>query len=268
MKYLLPGLILLVTIFSISCNKDDDSINTGNPGICDNAGITIESRVSADTVFINGKGGIAPYSYSINGSFFSLINTFTNLDLGETNLYVQDSRGCIAVSKISVDYKSTVYDSRNAYTYKAAKIGQQVWIAENMKYSVSGYTTCYDDNDENCKNLGTLYFRKNIGSVCPSGYRLPTIADFNILTDTLSKLGNTYDLITTTGGNQFEAKLNGYKQNGYININQGTAFWTNDFSVNGSDTLYTAFEITAPDQVTFNNNFKDSSAAYVRCIRN
>lgn len=268
MKYFLAGLITFVTIIFISCNKDDESINTGNPGICDNAGLNIETRVSADTVFINTNGGLAPYSYSVDGSYFSLINTFTNLDLGVNNLYVQDSRGCIGLSKVYIDYKSTVYDSRNSNTYKAAKIGNQYWMAENMNYSIENNTACYDDNAVNCKNFGTLYFWKNTSSVCPIGYRLPTVEDFNILTDTLSKLGNTYDMLTTTGSNQFEAKLNGYKHNGYINLAKGTAFWTNEFTVNGSDTLYTGFELTESNQIVFNKNLTDSSAAYVRCIRN
>jgi uncharacterized protein (TIGR02145 family) len=267
MKYLLSGLsTLIVFILLSSCNKDDDGINTGNPGTCDNAGITIDTRVSADTVFISPNGGIAPYAYSIDGSYFSLINTFTNLDMGSNNLYVQDSRGCIELSKVYVDYKSTVFDSRNNNTYKAVKIGNQVWMGENLIFPVAGQKECYDTNDDNCKKFGILYTWKNTVSACPTGYRLPSVADFNTLTDTLSKSGDTYGLLTSTGSNEFSAKLFGYKDNGFINLDKGTAFWTNEFTVSGADTLYTGFELSESNQVSF-KNFSNSAALYVRCIR-
>lgn len=267
MKHLQSGLCaLFIFIIFCSCNKDNDLINTGNPGTCDNASIVIDTRVNADTVFINPNGGIAPYSYSIDGSYFSLINTFTNLDLGNNNLYVQDSRGCIELTKVHVDYKTTVFDIRNTYTYKAVKIGDQVWMGENLKFPVTGTKVCYDDSDDNCKTMGILYTSEDIASACPTGYRLPSVADFNTLTDTLSKSGDLYGLLTSTGSSDFGAIPNGYKDAGSF-INLGTAFWTSDFTVSGADTLYTGFELSESNRTAVAKNYSDGSALYVRCIR-
>ena len=103
----------------------------------------------------------------------------------------------------------SIVDSRDGQTYRTTKIGDQVWMAENLNYKTAG-SFCYHDSTQYCEKLGRFYTwgsamdsigafsanSKGCGSgtscfptypvrgVCPAGFHLPTLEEWKTLVAT------------------------------------------------------------------------------------
>jgi len=81
-------------------------------------------------------------------------------------------------AKASAERDSFI-DPRDNQTYKTIKIGNQTWT-ENFNYNVNG-SKCYNNDPANCQKYGRLYNWSAAISACPSGWHLPTNAEWDAL---------------------------------------------------------------------------------------
>jgi len=71
-------------------------------------------------------------------------------------------------------------DTRDKKLYRHTVIGLLTWMAENLNYK-TGTSWCYDNDEFNCKKYGRLYIWETAKKACPSGWHLPTWAEWKDL---------------------------------------------------------------------------------------
>lgn len=93
----------------------------------------------------------------------------------------------------------TLTDSRDDKTYKTVKIGEQTWMAENLDYYMSDSTSICNDLDEDCSKYHRFYTWEAAKEACPTGWHLPTEAEFTTLKNFVLKDWPDYSVVSLLG---------------------------------------------------------------------
>ena len=119
---------------------------------------------------------------------------------------------CVSAS-IAAPQKGSMTDPRDGKTYKTVKIGDQVWMAENLAFEINEINGKLGSTNDclilggngkkaNCKKYGRYYSAMAAATTaCPDGWRLPGAAEFKKLLD---YTGNSIDLKSKKGWNTYQ----------------------------------------------------------------
>lgn len=162
-------------------------------------------------------------------------------------------------------------DSRNHITYGTVKIGSQVWLSENLNYSMDG-SYCFDDDSENCEIFGRLYTWDAAMKACPEGWRLPSDDDFYTLQKFAGGLDAGLQLKSTSWfGNDtynFSVISTGYRNTSsrYVDLGKYAFFWT---STENQYNHEQAGDFRFEKNSSMHGSFKDDkiNGFSVRCIK-
>lgn len=90
----------------------------------------------------------------------------------------------------------TFRDPRDGREYPWVRIGDQIWMAENLQFATESGSWCWENDEAECRARGRLYNWETAQRVAPPGWHLPTDEEWK----TLEKfLGLTTEQIEETG---------------------------------------------------------------------
>lgn len=199
-------------------------------------------------------------------------------------------------SIVSSPVEGTLTDTRDGQTYKTVRIGDQVWMAENLNYETDS-SFCYNDSVKYCEKYGRLYRwaaavgksesecgsgytcslpSGNIQGVCPNGWHLPSKSEWETLFNAVGGLSTAgKELKFTSGWNRrgygtdafgFSALPAGYRSygGGFYGEGNYAYFWCS--TENESHYAYDIYLYYKIDSARLDDYYKYLGFS-VRCIR-
>lgn len=158
-------------------------------------------------------------------------------------------------------------DSRDGKTYKAVKIGNQTWMAENLNYATSSGSWCYGGNSSNCDKYGRLYDWETAKKVAPPGWHLPSKEEWETLLKDLGGQGSTaYSQMIPGGSSGFFALFGGWRYNGgnFGSVGSGANFWSS--SENSTSSAWRCGVHSGYQEAYLDFSYKNYGFS-VRCIK-
>jgi uncharacterized protein (TIGR02145 family) len=111
-------------------------------------------------------------------------------------------------------------DVRDGNVYGWTRIGNQIWMTENMRYSIENNSSAYNNSENMVHDYGLLYNYNAATNACPAGWHLPNDAEWFTLVQQLGGMVNAGTVLKSQddwyprrGTNQsgFNAKPSGFR---------------------------------------------------------
>jgi len=244
-------------VVSLSMVSSDGGYALTARGVCWN---TIGSPTISDSKTSDGTGTNNCTS-SITGLSNGNTYYFRAYATNSNGTSYSNSISFVYYPKIDITGNNTTVTDIDGNIYNAKGIGSQMWMTENLKvsklrdaqaisYETNGTTwinatspvyTWYN-NDSATYNLlhGKLYngYAIETGLICPSGWHVPTFAEFITMIDHLGGIYNADTKIKFSGTNSsgFSGRYSGVRNSGGVfeKINQVGNWWASSPSLNNN----------------------------------
>src|SRR5574344_1985932 len=166
-------------------------------------------------------------------TFLTFVLSFSSVFAQNDTMYIMKSGAIVGQYNVNTEVDSIIFykptlEGNITYgsitdidgnTYKTVTIGTQTWMAENLKVTkyndgiaipnvtdatawselTTGALCDYDNTPSNSETYGKLYnwYAVNTGKLCPTGWHVPSDAEWTILENYLIANGYNYDGTTT-----------------------------------------------------------------------
>ena len=171
--------------------------------------------------------------------------------------------------------KGSFTDSRDGQSYKTVTIGSQTWMAENLNYKTDK-SYCYGDVESNCSKYGRLY-RCEVETPCPSGWHLPTKAEFETLLSAVGGESTAGAKLKSTSG--WSNSGNGTDAYSFSALPAGFRNYSWGYSGEGGSAHFLSSSVSNPTALPYFMCLGDSDEASlidaprqnwfsVRCVKN
>ena len=265
-------LMLAITAALIACGNDDSDFSTQPAGD------------SSSSIIEDGNDSSSSNEQTKSSSSVSVSSSSADVEFVDPSAVIMGS----------------LTDKRDGREYKTLKIGNQVWMAENLDIETAN-SYCYNDSAENCSKYGRLYqwsaamdsagtWTANgkgcgyntsctptypVRGVCPEGWHLPSQEEWKTLfvavggTNTAGKMLKSTSGWDSegngTGAYSFNAMPNGrYYEGGYKYAGRYAYFWSS--TERNSKYAYTVYFDFFSDIANVSDHY-ENEANSVRCIK-
>ncbi len=277
-------------IISSSSSVED----VGSSSLLENSSSSTETTSSSSSITDNSSSSAAESSSSVTAESSS-----SGEEVSSSSVTEESSSSNMGSSSSSIASSGTFTDTRDAKVYKYVKIGDQIWMAENLNYETPGGSWCNEEDNSNCDLYGRLYewvaamrfdsscndskclsqIQAKHRGVCPEDWHLPSREEWNALVNFVGdsagvKLKSTSGWDSSFDGNGtddygFNALPGGarrYSDNSFENKARWGNWWAatedNSFSRAGYQTMGDTNVNVDGASIDKNSGFS------VRCIKN
>jgi uncharacterized protein (TIGR02145 family) len=132
----------------------------------------------------------------------------------------------------------TFKDQRDGKVYKTIKIGNQIWMAENLAYKPdNGFFCCYNNDGSYLEKYGYLYDWDTAKKVSPDGWHLPAVEEAEILFNSFDSEEEAFIALKLDGESGFSALFGGYYNSydkEFMDEGSKALFWTSTEGFNNA----------------------------------
>lgn len=284
---LIPKIVifLITTTFFFSCEKESsEELPNEKPTCSIMTPLDIEKveRNQSTMILVDAQdtdGSISKVEFYINNSkkFTANNNPFsfdwntTGLNAGvyNINIIAFDDRNDTTSTEINVFVP--FLDERDGNTYKVTKIGNQIWMAENLNYDPTL-------NTPNPNPLGRAYKWDEALNACPEGWHLPSDKEWNEMEQFLGMLTEELDLgMPRWRGEEIgigdKLKSVGFGKNANNSTffsaltNSSSGWWSSTPDLDGGSYWHINRALREDKHGIWEGATEDSKKEHIRCIK-
>lgn len=177
----------------------------------------------------------------------------------------------------SLEGQDKFSDPRDGTVYHTITVEGVTWMAENLKFRITGEgSDCFDNDPNNISGYGILYSWETAMNVCPTGWHLPSGSEFRNLLDHYEKDESWKKSSTEPGA--FDIQLAGMKdfEGTFTEMDESGYYWTST-EYNKEEAEYFSYMILGDRPVIDISRKEDAQDIHgsekvnkysVRCVKN